>query len=128
MTPPLEIIQGSRPGPVRASQGHRRDFARVPYKPSQDHTVPPGYRRASGRVPCVLFFKICLRVPDGCRQGPHRTPAGQFTSLIRGLFIAGARITFKLELKVTRGPRGVKKMEGTRTGSQQVPCGTARKW
>ena len=50
---------------------------------------------------------MCLRVPGGSRQEPCRAPAGQFTGPIRGLFIAGVRVTFKLELKVTRGPRGV---------------------
>ena len=49
---------------------------------------------------------MCPRVPGGSQQGPRRAPAGQYTGLIRGLFLAGARVTFKLELKVTRGPPG----------------------
>ena len=50
------------------------------------------------------------RVHVGSRRGrPAEPPAGQFTGLNRGLFLAGARVTFKLELKVTRGPRGVNK-------------------
>ena len=61
--------------------------------------LPPGYRKGFGRVPCVLSFKIFPRVPGGSRQGPLRAPAGQFTGLVRGLFIAVARVTFKLELK-----------------------------
>ena len=91
------------------------------------HKLPPRYRRGHGRVPCVISFKICPRVPGGSRQGPRRAPAGQFTGLIRGLFIAGARATFKIELKVTRAPRGVQKKDGTRSGSHRVPCGKAKK-
>ena len=104
---------GLRPGPLQAESG--------------PHRLLPKYRRGSGKVPCELSFKICPRVPSGSRQGPRRAPAGQFTGLIRGLFIAGARVTFKLELKRTWGPRGVKKMDDTRSGFHRVPCGTAKK-
>ena len=54
------------------------------------------------QVPCVLSLKYCPRFPGGSRQGPRRAPAGLFTGLIRGLFLAGTRVTFKLKLKVTR--------------------------
>ena len=84
-----------RPRPVQAKSG--------------PHRLPPWSRRGPGRVSCVLFFKNCPRVPGGSRQGPLRAPVGQITGLIRGIFLAGARVTFKLVLKVTRGPRGVKK-------------------
>ena len=74
---PLEIIQGSRPGPIRASQGYRRDSARVSYKPSQD---PTGSLPGTVGVG-VLPFKICPRVPGGSRQGPRRASAGQKLTL-----------------------------------------------
>ena len=45
----------------------------------------------------------------------------------RDLFIVGARVPFMLEIKVTRGPRGVKKTDGTRSGSHRVPCVTVKK-
>ena len=67
------------------------------------------YRRGADQVPCVLSFKICPRVPGGFRQGSRRALVRQFTGLIRVLFLASARVIFKLELKVTR-----------------VPCGTAK--
>ena len=98
-----------RPGPLQAESG-----------PLAGIVGGPG-----GYPACFLQNSSpCLwRIPAGAR----RTPAGQFTGLIRGLFIAGARVTFKLELKVTRTPRRVKKMDGTRSGSLRVPCGTAKK-
>ena len=68
------------------------------------------------RVSCVLYFKNCPRVPGGSRQGPHRAPTGQITGLNRGIFLAGSRVTFRLELKVIRARAG-RKMDGTRSGS-----------
>ena len=100
------VPTGTRSGIVRAPVGLRPDPLQAETGP---HRLPPGYLGGSGRVPCVLSFKICPRVPGGSRQRPRLAPVGQFTGLIRDLFIAGARVTFKLELKVTRGPREVKK-------------------
>ena len=116
-------LTGTRSGIVRAPAGLRPCSLQDESGP---HSHPPGYRRGSGRVPCVLSFKMCHRFPDGSRQGPRRASAGQFTGLIRGLCLAGARVTFKLELKVTRVPRGVNKMDGTRSRSHRFPCGTAK--
>ena len=120
--------------PTRVPTGTRSDIVKAPaeHRPgplqakSGPHRLPPWSRRGSGRVSCVLFFKNCLRVPGGSRQGPRRAPAGQFTGVNR-IFLAGARGTFRLVLKVTKGPRGVKKIDGTRSGSLRVPCGTAKK-
>ena len=68
------------------------------------------------------------RVHVGSRRGrPAEPPAGQFTGLNRGLFLAGARVTFKLELKVTRGPARGEQMDGTRSGTLRVSCETAKK-
>ena len=52
-------------------------------------------------------------VPGGSRQGPRRAHAKQFTGLIRGIFLAGARVIFRLELKVTRGQKTVKISPGS---------------
>ena len=102
-----------RPGPLQGKSGPRR--------------LPPGSRRGAGRVHCVLSFINYPRVPGGSRQGPRRGTSGQITGQNRGIFLAGARGTFKLELNVTRGPSGVKKIDGTWSGFPQVPCGTAKK-
>ena len=51
---------------------------------------------------------MCPRFSGGSRQGLRPAPAGQFAGLIRGLFITGTRVTFKLELQLTRGQRGEK--------------------
>ena len=88
--------------------------------------TPAGSHRGPGRVYCVFFFKNCPRVPGdvGSRQGPRRTPAGQITGLNRGVFPAGARVTFKLVTRRTRGGGG----EWTAPGREpSVPCGTAKK-
>ena len=109
---PLEIIQGSRPGPVRA------------YKPSQDPTGSlPGTVRGPGGYPASFSSKLVPVSLADPGRGPAEPLPGSSRGLIRGLFIAGARVTFKLELKVTRGPRGVKKIDGTRSGSRPVLCG-----
>ena len=96
--------------------GTRSDILKAPaelhpgplYKSSQD---PISSRKdpVRGGESCVLSLKYCPRFLGGSRQGPRRAPAGLFTGLIRGIFLAGARVTFKLELKVARGPPGVKK-------------------
>ena len=64
------------------------------------------------QVPGVLSPKKCPRFPGVSQQGPRRAPDGLFTGLIRGIFLAGAR---------------GEKMDGTRSGSHRVPCGTAQK-
>ena len=120
--------------PTRVPTGTRSDIVKAPaeHRPgplqskSRPHRLPLGSRRGAGRVPCVFSFKNCPRVPGGSRQGARRAPGGQFTGLNRGIFLAGVGVTFKLEIKVTRGPRGVKTMDGTRSGSLRVPCGKAK--
>ena len=66
-------------------------------------------------------------------MGRLRADYGQITGLNRGIFLAGAGVTFKLVLKVTRGPRGVKKWtapargpSGSRTVRPQKRPKTAR--
>ena len=83
--------------------------------------LPPGSLRTSLQKIIVPVF---LADPGG--QGLGGAPARQFTGLNRGIFLAGARVTLKLELKVTRDPRGVKKMKGTRSGPHRVPCRTVK--
>ena len=89
-------------GPERDPLGHRKGTC----------GTPPGSPTSQVRIP-----QAPARVPGGSWQGPRRAPAGQIMGLNRGIFLAGARVTFKLELKVTRGPRGGEKMDGTRPGS-----------
>ena len=76
---PLEIIQGSRPVPVRVSQGHGRDSSRVSYKPNRD---PTGWLPGTVRGPGTLraFFQnlsLCpLRIPAGVPPSPCRAVYG----------------------------------------------------
>ena len=109
---PLEIIQGSRPGTrsgiVRAPAGlpgSPTSRIKTPQAPSR---VPYGGRAGTLRAFLRNLSPCPWRIPTARAR---RAPAGQFTGLIRGLFLAGARVIFKLVLKVTRGPRGMKKMD-----------------
>ena len=82
-----------RPGPLQAKSG--------------PHRLPPRSRRT---VPCVFSFKMYTLVPGGSRA-------------VYGFGIFFARVTFKLELKVSRSPRGVKKM----TARGRDPSGSLQK-
>ena len=90
---------GTRSGIVRAPAGLRPGHLQAESVP---HRLSPGCRRGSGRV-LLLPFNMLSPCPVS-----RRAPTGQVTGLIRGLFLAGAQVTFELKLKVTRGPGGVK--------------------
>ena len=78
------------------------------YPPTGDYTRVPT-RFLTGTRSDIL--KARRRVPGRSWQGPCRY-----------IFLAGARVTFKLELIVTRGPRGVKKW----TAPDRGPSGPVR--
>ena len=82
--------------------GSSTSRVRTPKAPSW---VPKGVRAGT----CVPSFKICPPCPWRIPTGAPPSPCRQFTGLVRSLFIAGARDTFILELKVTRTCAGWKK-------------------
>ena len=105
----LKVPAELNPGPLQVKSG--------------SHRLPPGSRRGGGGsgYPACCPPKISplpWRISTGAPPTPCRT------GLIRGIFLAGARVTFELELKVTRGPRGLKNWTA---GSFRVPCRTAKK-
>ena len=109
---------------------------------------PPGdYTRVPKRVPTGTRSDIVKAPaehrpgPLQAKSGPHRLPvilrvflqnvstySWRIPGMNRGrpIFLTGARATFKLELKVNRGPRGGEKIDGTRSGSLWVPGGGPR--
>ena len=131
MYPPWRLYKGSDKGPDRDPLGHRKGTGGTPPgSPTSQVRTPQAPARVwqVARAGILRAFRQNLsswplRIPAGAPPSPCRADYG----LERGIFFAGTRVTFKFELKVSRGPRRGEKIDGTRSGSLRVPCGTAKK-
>ena len=120
---PLKLYKG----PDRDPLGHPEGTGRTRSGPLQVKDQDPTRSRRGGGVGtlrAVQKVSLCpWRNPTGAPPSPCRTVYG----LDPWYISHRARVTFKLELKVTRDPRVGEKMDGTRSGSLRVSCGTAKK-